>query len=43
MACNGSKKEAAEEENAQITELSDSLQTVNAEKDSLMALMTEIN
>ena len=43
MACTGSKKEAAEEENAQITELSDSLQTVNAEKDSLMALMTEIN
>ena len=43
MACTGSKKEAAEEENAQITELSDSIQTVNAEKDSLMALMTEIN
>lgn len=42
VACNGSKKETAEE-NAQITELSDSLQTVNAEKDSLMVLMTEIS
>ena len=42
-ACNGSKSGNTEEENAQITELSDSLQTVNAEKDSLMSLVAEIN
>ena len=42
-ACNGSKSGNTEEENAQITELSDSLQTVNAEKDSVMSLVAEIN
>ena len=42
VACNGSKKEP-DERDAQITELSDSLQTINAEKDSLMSLMAEIS
>ena len=42
VACNGSKKESAEE-NPQVVELSDSLQTVLAEKDSLLAFMTEIS
>ncbi|MGN0212877.1 MAG: hypothetical protein ACI4AN_08040 [Muribaculaceae bacterium] len=42
MACTGSKNANENEESSQ-TELSDSLQTVNAEKDSLMSLMAEIS
>ena len=42
VACNGSKNESSEG-NPQMVELNDSLQTVLAEKDSLLAFMTEIS
>ncbi len=42
-SCGGNKSGNQDSTDSLTTELSDSLQTVNAEKDSLVALMTEIN
>lgn len=42
-SCGGNKTGNQDTTDSLTTELSDSLQTVNAEKDSLVALMTEIN
>lgn len=42
-SCGGNKSGNQDSTDSLTTELSDSLQTVNAEKDSLMALVSEIN
>lgn len=42
-SCGGSKSNKESANDSLITQLSDSLLTINAEKDSLMALMSEIN